>query len=78
MRTLSTKAVFGWDAIYGTEYVKEMRSHIEDLPEKGDGWQAGIYEDSGATNSVYALNTNAIVLEALHYKAFGPFLGMNR
>ena len=78
MRTLSTKAVFGWDAIYGTEYVKEMRSHIEDLPEEGDGWQAGIYEESGATNSVYALNTNAIVLEALHYKAFGPFLGMNR
>lgn len=38
MRIFSIKVVFGWDVIYGMEYVKKMCSYIEDLFEEGDGW----------------------------------------
>jgi hypothetical protein len=74
LRTLSAKAVFGWNALYNTSYTSDMRALIELLPSEGLGWQAGIYEASNTPNAVYTLNTNAIILEALHYKAFGPLL----
>lgn len=71
LRTLSTKAVFAWDALYGRPYTARLRARIEPLA-SGDGWYAGIYEASGEANDVLALNTNAVILEALHFKAFGP------
>lgn len=74
LRTLSTKATFGWDALYATGYTQEMRDIIETLPKTGKGWQAGIYESDQTPNSALSLNTNAVILEAIHYKAFGPFL----
>ena len=74
LRTLSTKAVFGWDALYQTPYTRQMRSMLRSLPDEDKGWQAGIYEETTEPNSVYSLNTNAVILEAFQYKGFGPFL----
>lgn len=71
-RTLSTKAVFGWDALFNTEYTASMLEIIIPLGSDDNGWAAGIYEDSQDINEVYTLNTNAIVLEAIHFRAFGP------
>jgi len=76
MRTLSVKAVFGWDAIFATEYTSFLREQISDLA-TDQGWFAGRYESSAEPNDILTLNTNAVVLEALHYRAFGPFLTMD-
>lgn len=72
LRTLSVKAVFAWDAIYDTDYTALLREQIAEIGEAGSGWPAGIYEQDGSVNDVYTLNTNAIVLEALHFKGHGP------
>ncbi len=69
-RTVSLKAVFAWDALYGRAYTGNLREGLVDLASEG-GWMAGRYE-SGAPNDALTLNTNAVVLEAIHYKKFGP------
>lgn len=72
LRTLSVKSIFAWDALYQTDYTTMLRSHIADLGDPEKGWPAGIYEATGDVNEAYSLNTNAIVLEAIHNIAFGP------
>lgn len=73
LRTLSVKASFAWDAIFDTEYTDFLRQEISSLANAERGWPAGIYESDQSVNEVYTLNTNAIVLEAIHYMAHGPF-----
>jgi len=73
LRTLSSKAAIAWDVLYATDYTSQLRAKIETFPDTGQGWPAGFYEVSETINAAYTLNTNAIILEALHYKAFGPF-----
>lgn len=70
--TQSVKASFAWDALYNTDYTDMLRSQIEDIGSADKGWPAGIYEADGSVNDVYTLNTNAIVIEAVHYMAHGP------
>jgi hypothetical protein len=72
LRTLSVKATFGWDALYDTEYTDLLRAQITDIGDPLQGWPAGIYEADGAVNDVYTLNTNSVVIEAIHYAAHGP------
>lgn len=72
LRTLSVKASFAWDALYDTEYTNMLRERIDGIGAPEKGWPAGIYEADGSVNDVYTLNTNAIVIEALHYRAHGP------
>lgn len=72
LRTLSVKASFAWDALYDAEYTDALRARIEGIGDPEKGWPAGIYEADGSLNDIYTLNTNAIVLEAVHYMAHGP------
>lgn len=72
LRTISVKASFAWDALFDTAYTDTLRDRIEGIGDLEKGWPAGIYEADGAINDVYTLNTNAIVLEAVHYMAHGP------
>lgn len=72
LRTLSVKTSFAWDALYDTEYTDTLRARIEGIGTPEKGWPAGIYEIDGSVNDVYTLNTNAIVLEAVHHMAHGP------
>ncbi|WP_161635619.1 DUF3131 domain-containing protein [Actibacterium mucosum] len=74
LRTVSVKATFGWNALYGTEYTAKLLSELMPLGNVEKGWPAGRYEHDGRVNEVYTLNTNAVVLEALHFKAHGPLL----
>ncbi|MGL4422394.1 MAG: DUF3131 domain-containing protein, partial [Gemmataceae bacterium] len=74
MRAISLKAVMAWDALYATSYTADLRSMLEDLAVEGEGWQAGKYEIGMMPNTALTLNTNAVVLEAMHYKAFGSML----
>ncbi|KNG93650.1 DUF3131 domain-containing protein [Pseudaestuariivita atlantica] len=72
LRTLSLKASIGWDALFDTAYSEALVTAVDPLADPERGWPAGIYEADGAVNDVYTLNTNAIVLEALHFTARGP------
>jgi hypothetical protein len=72
LRTISTKAAFAWDVIYDTEYTQLLRARVEKVAPTGQGWPAGIFEATGEVNDIYTLNTNAIILEALHFAAHGP------
>ncbi len=72
LRTLSTKTVFGWDALYETNYTALGLDKISQNASFPNGWAAGIYEQDDDINGAMTLNTNGIVLEAIHYKIFGP------
>ena len=72
LRTVSLKAAYAWDAMFDTQYTNLVVEELQPLASDTLGWAAGRYERDGSTNAVYTLNTNAVVLEALHFKAFGP------
>jgi hypothetical protein len=73
-RTVSTKAAFGWDALYRTDYTKELVKHVLQTETESSGWSSGVYELDGRVNNIATANTNAIILETLQYKANGPLL----
>lgn len=71
-RLLSTKTAFAFDALYGTAYASILVDAVSGLFETEGGWYSGRYERTGETVAVLSANTNAVILEALHYRAFGP------
>lgn len=73
LRTVSLKAAFAWDALYDTEYTRSVLQSLQDLKTER-GWASGRYEANGQINSVVTANTNAVVLEALHFKHKGPLM----
>lgn len=73
-KSLSTKAVFGWHALYQTEYTKRLLTAVNKLYDPQKGWYSGLYEKTGQPNKAITCNTNAIILEALAYKRFGTHL----
>lgn len=73
LRTISTKAAFGWHYLYPTnQYAKKVFDAVKDLRSPdGDGFYAGLYEVTKKPNKVLTGNTNGLILEILHYKALG-------
>jgi len=71
LRCLSIKAAFCWWALLRNPYSQKLVDCVSDLA-SGKGWLVGRYEETGKANTSLSLNTNAVILEALHYKAFGP------
>jgi len=76
-RTVSTKAAFGWHMLYGTEYTQILIDHIDENFVPNKGWQSGIYEKNNKPNTAITANSNAIILESLHFKAKGPLLNIS-
>ncbi|MEM6308867.1 MAG: DUF3131 domain-containing protein [Pseudomonadota bacterium] len=72
-RSISTKASFGWWVLTNHDYGALLVQALEDLRTE-HGWQAGLFETDLSPNTIVTLNTNAVVLQALHYKAFGPII----
>jgi hypothetical protein len=70
--TVSTKAVFGWDALLTTEYTRKLKGSVMDLKDTNRGWYAGRYERNGQPNRALTANTNAVVLESIAYRVLGP------
>ncbi|MCP5072200.1 MAG: DUF3131 domain-containing protein [Rhodobacteraceae bacterium] len=70
-RGFSTKASFGWWALMRDPYAGRLLKAVKHLQTER-GWYAGLFEADGSPNEILTLNTNAVVLEALHYKVFGP------
>jgi hypothetical protein len=75
LRALSTKAAFGWAALYDDDYARRLRRAVEPLVHPRYGFHAGRYE-RGGVNGALSVNTNAVVLEAMLYLKRGgqPFL----
>ena len=70
---LLTGAAFGWHAIFPTPYSTKLVDAVRPLA-RAQGWLTGRSEVSGKPNETLLLNTNAEILEALHYRARGPLL----
>ncbi|MBU2867241.1 DUF3131 domain-containing protein [Pacificibacter marinus] len=73
-RTVTTKTAFAWYALFGTEYAKELVTTLAPLGDPDRGWPEGLYEADGSTNGSVTTNTNAVVLAALAFRAFGPLI----
>jgi hypothetical protein len=76
--TFSTKAALGWWALFAGEYPDRLHAAAAELVDPGRGLWAGRYDATGAVNRALALNTNAVALEALAYRARGPLLRPSR
>jgi hypothetical protein len=74
LRTLSTKTAFALDAVYGSPYTSRLIGIATGLSDPKRGWLEGRYEKGGKANTANTANTNGIVLESLHYRAFGPIV----
>ena len=74
LKTLSTKAAFGWDALYSTDYTRLLVAEIQKTKSDDRGWMSGIYEKDGRVIAVATANTNGIILEIINYKANGPLV----
>lgn len=74
LRFLDTKSVFGWAALFPTPYTDSLLARVFPLNDPERGWFTGLYERDNKPNGAITANTNAVVLESLHYTAFGPLL----
>ena len=74
LRTISTKAAFGWHALFETEYTTKLIASLEDLAQPEKGWMEGRYELDGSPNKSTTCNNNAIILASLAYRQFGPLM----
>lgn len=75
-KSLSTKAAFGWYALYQTDYTNLLIEEANSLYSEDKGWFSGRYELTGETNKAITANTNGIVLESLAYIENGPLLSV--
>lgn len=72
-RGISAKGSFGWWALLRHPYTNHLLKSLSHLQTE-HGWYAGLFETDMSANEILTLNTNAVILEALHYKAFGPLV----
>ena len=76
LRAFSTKAALGWSLLYedrDPDHARRLRAALTPLA-TDQGWYAGIYERTGEPNRALTANTNGVILEALHFRVFGPLL----
>jgi len=68
---VATRAVFGMWVLWPGSYTNALMKAVESLNDPARGWYEGRYERSGAPEKIITLSTNAMVLEALLFKARG-------
>jgi hypothetical protein len=73
-KTISTKAAFGWYALFADAYSDVLLNAVKDLYDPAKGWYSGKFEISGKPNTTITSKTNAMVLEALDFKANGKLI----
>jgi hypothetical protein len=73
LRFLSTKAAFAWAALMpDNSYAQTLRQAVQNFFQSKRGYLAGRYENSSlGLNQSFNVNTNAVILESLLYKAKG-------
>jgi hypothetical protein len=68
--SLSTKTAFAWWAVYGDDYASRLMTTVKDNYDAEKGYYGGIYTN-GERNRSLNINTNAVILEAVLYRALG-------
>jgi hypothetical protein len=66
-RWVSTKAAFGWHALFPTDYTWQAVQTVQPAAARGGGWTAGVWERSKRAVPSANLNTSAMVLESAYY-----------
>lgn len=66
-RWVSTKAAFGWHALFPSDYTWKALQTVRPAGASGNGWTAGVFERSKRPTPSHNLNTAAVVLEAAYY-----------
>jgi hypothetical protein len=66
-RWVSTKAAFGWHALFPSDYTWKALQTVRPAGASGRGWTAGVFERSKRPTPSFNLNTAAVVLEAAYY-----------
>ncbi|WP_298440229.1 DUF3131 domain-containing protein [uncultured Ferrimonas sp.] len=75
-KTLSTKASFGWYALYRDKYSRLLLAEASELFDAQKGWYSGKYEVTEEINKALTANTNGIILESLLYIQEGQLLNV--
>jgi hypothetical protein len=73
-RVLSTKAAFGWNALFGTPYTEKLVAAVASLAVPDRGWQEGTYEATGKPDTAITANTNSMILAAIAFSSAGPLV----
>jgi len=74
-RWVSAKAAYAWHAIMPSKYTWLAVRSVDKAQVPGKGWATGVYEKTGKSTEVMALNTAAVILEsALYYKTGQPLI----
>jgi len=76
-RSISSKAAFGWDALYNNNYTDKLMEVVIDLRDPEKGYYSGWYETLNEPNKAITANSNGIILESLHYKKYGKLVGFH-
>jgi hypothetical protein len=67
---VSTKAAFGWRALFPTEYTSRSLEHVQSARTER-GWASGVFEGTGELTGTYDVNTAAVILEAAAFQLRG-------
>ncbi|MEJ6710379.1 MAG: DUF3131 domain-containing protein [Amylibacter sp.] len=70
-RGISTKGSFGWWALMQDDYSQKLLNAVK-LLQSDRGCYAGLFESDLSASKILTMNTNAVVLDSLYYKNFGP------
>jgi hypothetical protein len=70
-RWVSTKAAFGWHALFPSDYTKKAVDYVAAARDAGKGWASGVMEGSGKSTNSWDVNTAAVLLEIAHYQLRG-------
>jgi hypothetical protein len=70
-RWVSTKAAFAWRALAPSTYTLTALGAVQGAADPARGWGAGVYEGTLAPTGEPNINTAALVLESLAYRARG-------
>ena len=73
-RSISTKAAFGWDALYNNAYTDMLMEKVIPLRDEDKGFYSGWYELLDEPNTAITANVNGIILQTLHYKKHGKLV----
>ncbi len=74
LRSVSTKAAFGWYVLYPNDYTTRLVEKVIALSDPEKGFYSGWYEVLDEPNTAITANTNGIILQSLHFKKFGKLV----
>ncbi|QXP88493.1 DUF3131 domain-containing protein [Methylococcus capsulatus] len=75
-RFLNAGDAVGWHVLYDTEYGRQLAEKAAGLFDPERGWYAGWYETKDRVNRAMSAGTNAMVLEAMHFRQFGALVAV--